>query len=316
MRNNNNNSEISDANSSEIHFNDPKDQRCAPGKTFENGSCIDLNSLIKLAKAYNRDNPNDTTNKIKLIDNYENKNPVKYKRFLLKEFKKKVYKCKTQRCWLEQGYVRNLTNSDKNNILEYTYRPTGPKGRFEWLNTLHIDQMMDQYANTHKEFTFLGAVPMDFDELPSIGIKNLNFDELVSKGVYKLGVVFNLDEHYKSGSHWVGLYADLKAGIVRYLDSYGIEPDERVVTFVNRILKYMRKKGINATYDYNKIRHQFKGSECGVYSINFIVRMLRGDKFEDICNDKTNDDKINRCRNKYFINPDVPNESSNSHCDI
>jgi hypothetical protein len=309
---NDNDSDISSVNSSEIHFNDPKDQRCAPGNSFENGSCITLHSLIKLANAYNRDN----ADKIKLYDNYENKDPVKYKRYLLKSLKKKVYRCKNQRCWLEQGYVRNLTNSDKDKIIDNTYRPSGPKGRFEWLNTLHIDQMMGQYENVYKEFKFLGAVPMDFDELPNIGIKNLNFDELDKNGIYKLGVVFNLDEHYKSGSHWVGLFADLKNGIVRYLDSYGIKPDERVVTFVNRMLKYMRKKNINATYEFNKIRHQFKGSECGVYSINFIIRMLRGDTFEEICNEKTSDDKINRCRNKYFINPDIPNDSSNGHCDI
>jgi len=305
-------SDISSVNSSEIHFNDPKDKRCAPGNSFENGSCITLHSLIKLANAYNRDN----SDKIKLYDGYENKNPTKYKRYLLKSFKKKVYKCKNQRCWLEQGYTRNLTNSDKDKILDNTYRPDGPTGRFEWLNTIHIDQMMGQYENVYTEFKFLGAVPMDFDELPNLGIKNLNFNELEKEGIYKLGIVFNLDEHYKSGSHWVGLFADLKNGIVRYLDSYGISPDERVVILVNRMLKYMKKKGINATYEFNKIRHQFKGSECGVYSTNFIIRMLRGDTFEQICNDKTSDDKINRCRNRYFINPDIPNDSSNSHCDI
>jgi hypothetical protein len=305
-----NDSDISSINSSEIHFNDPKDERCAPGTSFKNGSCISLESLIKLAEAYNKEHSDG----IKLYQNY--KNPEKYKKYLLKSFKNTINNCDNQRCWLEQDYTKKLTNSEKKKILNYTYRPEGPSKRFEWLNTLHIEQMMNQYENVYNDFKFLGAVPMDFDNLDNIGIKNLNFNQLENKGIYKLGVVFNLDEHYKTGSHWVGLYADLKNGFVCYLDSYGIPPEKRVVIFIDRILNYMKNKNINPSYDYNKIRHQYKGSECGVYSINFIIRMLRGDTFEEICNDKTPDDKINRCRNKYFINPDIPNNSSNSHCDI
>jgi hypothetical protein len=51
---------------------------------------------------------------------------------------------------------------------------------------------------------------------------------------------------------------------------------------------------------YNKIQHQFKNSECGVYSMNFIIRILEGDTFDDIINNITNDDKMNENRNIYF----------------
>lgn len=306
------NDSVSSTNSSEIHYNDPKDQRCAPSNKYDNRSCFNLTSLIKMAKAYNKQN-ND---KILLYEKYETKNPVKYKRYLLKSFKKRLTTCDNQRCWLDQKFTNGFTNSEKDMILGNTFRPDGPKGRFEWLNTLHIDEVMGQYETVHKDFKFLGAVPMDFDDLPDLGIKNLDFGKLEKEGICKIGVVFNLDEHYKSGSHWVGLYCDLKKGIVRFLDSYGMKPDERVDKLANRMLDYMKQKKINGSYDYNKVRHQYKGSECGVYSLNFIIRMLRGDTFEEICKEKTSDDKINRCRNKYFIEADIPNNSSNSHCDI
>jgi hypothetical protein len=52
--------------------------------------------------------------------------------------------------------------------------------------------------------------------------------------------------------------------------------------------------------DYNKTRHQFKNSECGVYSVNFILRMLKGESFENICSNITSDDKVNECRKQYF----------------
>ena len=52
--------------------------------------------------------------------------------------------------------------------------------------------------------------------------------------------------------------------------------------------------------DYNKIRHQFKNSECGVYSVNFILRILQGDSFKNICDKIITDDQINECRKIYF----------------
>ena len=53
---------------------------------------------------------------------------------------------------------------------------------------------------------------------------------------------------------------------------------------------------------YNNIQHQFENSECGVYSINFIVRLLQGEKFNDIINNVTTDGKMNQFRKEYFRN--------------
>ena len=60
--------------------------------------------------------------------------------------------------------------------------------------------------------------------------------------------------------------------------------------------KYEEKLNVN----YNKVRHQFKNSECGVYSVNFILRILKGETFDYICNNITSDDQINECRKFYF----------------
>jgi hypothetical protein len=68
--------------------------------------------------------------------------------------------------------------------------------------------------------------------------------------------------------------------------------------------EFMRKYHNSKDYDvrYNKIQHQFKNSECGVYSMNFIIRLLGGETFDEIVNNITNDDKMNSCRNTYFRN--------------
>ena len=52
--------------------------------------------------------------------------------------------------------------------------------------------------------------------------------------------------------------------------------------------------------NYNKVRHQYKYSECGVYSINFILRLLKGESFDNICSNITTDAQINECRKTYF----------------
>ena len=52
---------------------------------------------------------------------------------------------------------------------------------------------------------------------------------------------------------------------------------------------------------YNDKQIQKESSECGVFSINFILRLLNGETFDDYINNAPNDNKVNKCRNLYFI---------------
>ena len=56
---------------------------------------------------------------------------------------------------------------------------------------------------------------------------------------------------------------------------------------------------INVEYNHN--RHQYKSSECGVYSMNFIIRLLNGETFNKITEERMSDDEVNRCRDKFFV---------------
>ena len=53
---------------------------------------------------------------------------------------------------------------------------------------------------------------------------------------------------------------------------------------------------------YNNIQHQLENSECGVYSINFLVRLAKGESFDDIIKNITRDEEMNNCRKTYFRN--------------
>jgi len=269
------------------------DQKCAPTKIFEDGSCIPLKLLVAMAYAYNELYPNDI---IKLDTTLETLNPKKYKIYLVGQFQKRLGKvCDNQQCWIKQKFVNKIEKGLKSELLDNVFRPVGPEGQFTWLSTSDIDKVMAQYEEKYPDFKYLGTVPIDFDNLPYYGFDKLDFSKL-----HKIGVVFNLDRHDQPGSHWVALYGDIDKGEVYFFDSYGITPDKRIRALMRRIAKYIQDTGRKPRVDHNRYRHQFEGSECGVYSISFILRMLRGDSFQDVTKNIVKDRVINQCREYYF----------------
>jgi hypothetical protein len=294
------------------------DEKCAPSKTFKDGSCLSLKSLKEISENYNKKNQD----KITISDN---------KNDLVEQLEKKLAKtCDDQTCWLRLDVVQGIENEKiKEEIEENTFRPEGPKQKYEWLSTTDINSVISQYQEKYKNFLFLGAVPADFEDLPVLGISNLNFEDLEKEGKTKIGLVINLDDHTQGGSHWVGLFTDLQKNQIYYFDSFAKKPSNKTRKFVNRILKYLYKKEYNKTvrinkllhvlkgkdqdsklsndlkkFDvrYNTVQHQLNNSECGVYSTNFIIRSVAGESFDEITQNINRDDKINKCRGVYFRN--------------
>nr|QBK88481.1 MAG: Ulp1 protease [Mimivirus LCMiAC01] len=279
----------------------PKDQRCSPSYNFKDGSCIPIDLMVAMAKAYNKYNPD---NKISLKSNLHTLVPHKYKAYLIKQLKKDDrlgQVCDSQRCWIKQDYINAMQSSYREELTRNVFRPKGPQGKFEWLGTFNVQDVMEQYEKKYPDFIFMGAVPIDFDDFPEYGIKDLDFDDLLNnKKKSKIGVVFNLDKRNESGSHWVALYADLNKGRIYFSDSNGIKPKPRIRKFMRRIARYSKKLGKNPIVDHNKTQHQSGGNACGIYSLNFIIKMLEGGSFEDYQNNKIKDKEMNINRDVYF----------------
>ena len=278
-----------------------EDTKCSPNLEFENGSCYPLDLLVDMAEAfneYNKDKGKD--DRIKLNSKAETLEPEQYKIYLLHEFKQRYNG--DQKDLIKEKFTNFLADETKEYLENNIFRPDGPQGKFEWLSTIDINNVLEQYELKYPGFKFLGAVPIDFDELSYLPFKKLDFKELVDNGFNRIGVIFNLDEHYKSGSHWVSLFADLKKGQVYFSDSYGSAVPKPISIFMNRIVKYLEDNNIEPDVRHNKTRHQRGNSECGVYSVNFILRLLKGKTFEYITNKRLSDDKVNKCRAIYFGN--------------
>jgi hypothetical protein len=275
---------------------------CAPGKEYIAGSCARLSVLVELANAYN--NTADNKDKIKLSRQMEIVNPQKYKSYLVEQIGNRVGdKCKTQKCWTTLEFTKHMNKTARDEFQKYTFRPDSPQGKYTWLSTVDINNVMAQYEQKYKDFKFLGAVPMDFARLPSLEASNINYDKCINDGKHKLGIVFNLDYHNQPGSHWVAMYTDLNEGNIYYYDSVGKKPSKEVRKLMREQIRYLESKGKkldNFKVDYNATQHQYQNTECGVYSMNFLIRMAGGDDFYKYCGTPISDTKINKCRKVYF----------------
>jgi len=281
----------------------PKDisaTKCAPHLEFENGSCIPLELLIEMAKAYNKFHETDKSKQIKLNSKLDTLYPDDYKKYLLLEFKTRFVG--DQKDWINSKYLELMSEEHKDNLENKVFRPDGPQGRFDWLSTIDINQVLYQYEEKYPDFKFLGAVPIDFMDLDYLPFKKLSFDELESGGIKRIGIIFNTDKSTGRGKHWISLFADLTKGQIYYSDSMGTRQPKEVNEFMKQIEKYLTeiKKMTNLDIRYNKTQHQKGNSECGVYSINFILRLLKGKTFDHLTRKRLTDNQVNKCRIKYF----------------
>jgi hypothetical protein len=300
-------------------------KKCAPNKKYISGSCLSEKSINKIVQAYNKRND----------DKIDTNLP---KEILVKTLETKLSdQCSNHVCWTRLDFIKELYDNE----ITDSFRPEGPVKKYDWLSTTHINEVLEQYQYLHKDFLFLGAVPYDFEDLPILGLNNINYEELEKNNKFRIGLIINLDEHYKRGSHWVSLYFDLKKNQIYFFDSVGIEPPKRIKKFINKIVKYLYQKIYNIKLplnnvfqklqviknmnsskiqdslhkyihinniiqridlQYNSKQHQIKNSECGVSAINFIIRLLENEQFHNITNNIIRDDAMNSNRKIYFYN--------------
>jgi hypothetical protein len=264
-------------------------------------TCFSIDALRKIANKWNTEN---TSNKISFDNNTSGKD-------LWNEINKMMSsKCTTEICWMKQDFIKDSPLSRE---LLKNFKPMMPKkwdtNPIEWLNTIDIRDVMNQYEIKYPEFEFVGPVPMDFDTKLGFGqcvvdeLCKVKLENLMAKGDTKLGVIFNLDKHNQSGSHWVAMYCDVNRGFIGYWDSYGMKPSPEVVVLMDRLKQQANDLGHNLEIKINKIRHQYKNSECGVYCIYFITSLLDGKNFEEVVQNIVSDDDMNAKR-KDFYNKD------------
>ena len=198
---------------------------------------------------------------------------------------KKVYNriCNKESCWIKQ--LAKGTKMEEE--LLNSFAPESPeewkKNPTEWLSSVDIVEVMSQYEKTYKCFEFLGPSPIDYDTHKLYGecvwdeLCHFNLAQQIKKGKTKIGIIFNTDPHNKPGEHWISLFVNIKKGEIFFFDSVGDKAPNQINKFVNMVKKQgdKLKTPIYFKFDQNyPVEHQYKNTECGIYSIFFIVHML------------------------------------------
>lgn len=285
------------------HLSTPlKKIRCSPKEKHKMNtfSCYTDETLYKLRDLWNARHP----------DNMIKTNDTKEIHTILNNKLKHV--CNKESCWLKQKI--DFGKIDDKHIMEDSFAPESPKEwkqkPNEWLSSVDIMKVMKQYEKAYKCFEFLGPSPIDFDTKKMYGtcvweeLCNFNLAEQIKRGKTKIGIVFNTDPHYRGGQHWISMFINIKKRQIFYFDSVGEKIPPQIMVLVNRIIEQgnQLKNKIHFTFDQNyPVEHQYGNTECGIYSIFFIVHMLQ-DKITEyyLKNHILKDEYISQFRKIYF----------------
>jgi len=256
-----------------------KTLNCAPskikGKKGKLPTCYDDTQLKFIRAVWNAKYPNDIISKSASLSDVWSALKGKFKN-----------KCNDESCWVDQLGA-------KAKDLNKAFAPNAPKEWSTkpnmWLDNINIADVMKQYEFAYKCFDFIGPSPINFDTRTKGNGVNPNDDciweelckfsikKCLSKGKTKIGIIFNTDPHDKPGQHWISMFVNIKKGKIFFFDSVGTTAPKEVMVLVNRIIKQGKnqKPPINFKFDQNHpVEHQYSDTECGMYSLYFIIQML------------------------------------------
>lgn len=275
---------------------------CSPyvkNKKVINESCMTTEVLLKIRDEYNKDHSE------KIIAT----KPV----LIWHELKTRL-ECKDERCWVDEIDNGDLRTQIKNQLFAPEYPPEWIKNKNEWLTNYDIDSVMKQYELDNKDFKYLGTTPIDYDYIVNKNentcvednLCKFNLKKMLADNKQRFASIFNLDKHNQSGSHWVSLFIDVPNKFIMFFDSANGGVPREIKKFVKNIKKQGLDENIEFKFITNHKSHQRGGTECGVYSIHFIVEMLIQPKkaMHVFLNGNIPDKEIEKYRNVYFNKPE------------
>ena len=275
-----------------------KRMNCNPGvkgNTATSNTCYTKDYLFKIRNAYNKKNP---------LNKITSNTPI----VIINKLRSNL-QCGQEDCWLNQ-----LSEKDSKKIDNQVFAPDHPdewnKNPTEWLSNYDILNVLKQYETTFTNFKFIGPTPIDF--LSQINgncvwpeLCNFSLKMFISKKINKIGIIFNLDKHNESGSHWVSMFINIKERIIFYFDSAANTTPVEITNLINIILEQSISLHIPMKYltNYPK-QHQQSNTECGMYSLYFIITMINTksikNKIKMFQNQTITDKHVKSFRKQYF----------------
>lgn len=248
-----------------------KNKNCSPygdEERINNKSCLTRDVILKLKKSYNK----------------KNEDKIRYRKSgkIWDALKEKKPKCKDEICWLND--IENKRTRE--GIVNLLYAPEQPKewkkNPDEWLSNYDILDVLQQYEYKYKNFKIIGPTPINFNNPDMHNKEDCVWNELCNFDLKyykknkknKIGVIFNLAKQGEAGTHWVSLFIDIKNKFILYFDSNGDVCPPEIYELINKIVNQGKKEKIKFKVIYNTLSHQETNTECGMYSLYFIITMV------------------------------------------
>jgi hypothetical protein len=240
--------------------------RCALNLPGPNGgTCLSRHALLFVADALkiNTDNIDDTSN----VD-------------ILKAIRKSVNGCASDRC-LFTHFLSPMFN------WKDFFAPI-KDGANSLITDEDIYNVCYQLCRKYADCFYFTALASDRKPLMS---RDLSLSEVLDRGSNHLIIPFNEDTDGNPGTHWVGVYMDIRplresppaSPTLCFYNSLGELPISNFVDWFIRLAKQIKAIwGLDMPIMYNKKKHQDdRNKECGVYMLYFFMQMLQGVPYDE-----------------------------------
>jgi len=188
-------------------------------------------------------------------------------------------------------------------IVSMLNKPKGPStwrnNPEEWLSSINIDDLERKFQEIFPRYLYLGTIPIDFGKHSKTGeclvnsLCSMDIRSIYKKGFTQIGIVFNTDVSTGPGQHWIALFCDIRPELenprITYFDSYAHKPEKEIQMLMKRWKEQWDSTKVHAKpmeVTYNKTRHQYEDSECGMYCLYFHLCCLVGIPMKDRIPDK------------------------------
>jgi hypothetical protein len=173
--------------------------------------------------------------------------------------------------------------------LEDYFKAEGPANSTALLDNFNIDETIAKWAK-HSESLFgkkFYHVPFQMIDFAQRGteLAHLNIRKLMSDGYKCFGVVLNTDVSSGRGKHWFAIYGDLDHKgtdkdpiVLEYFNSSGNPPMREVANWLEAAKQDLLKNysiEADSVVSANR-RLQNSMTECGVWSLMYILSRLKG----------------------------------------
>lgn len=215
--------------------------------------------------------------------------------------------------WQDSPFSRAIGEKRANKVVEKIFKPVGPSTSTALLDNINIDSSLEQWAiNGQKMFgKKFKHIPFQMIDFAKQGkeLAYTKLKDLIDQKYDCFGVILNTDVSSGNGLHWFCLYGDFQHKgtqddpyTLEYFNSSGNPPMYEVSTWMEKAVHDLKRDTGKICKIVRSIprRIQYSNTECGVFSLIYILSRLEGKPISWFYQTNTDDEDMIRYRSVLF----------------